>query len=280
MKIERTVSLSNKEISEIQSLYEECCTAEGLRLSFPCDEFSSVYLLYEETLSAVLGLILPLNPESDEPAECFAMTRPCRRQNGFFSALLDAAEEEFEDYDLLFTVDHTSQGALCALESLEAELESEEYLMEYDLNSLTESCFPRCLILRETQEEPDTCLCEFFPRDASVSGRTFSGKAERSGVVEPSGHMKPSGYMNLSAPAAFCRTKNFGSRACFYDFWVQESFRGQGLGKEALLLVLDSLRKKQCSGVFLHVSGDNLPAVSLYKKTGFHISEILSCYLY
>ncbi|WP_243134402.1 GNAT family N-acetyltransferase [Enterocloster asparagiformis] len=34
------------------------------------------------------------------------------------------------------------------------------------------------------------------------------------------------------------------------------------------------------STLTLQVSGDNLPALRLYKKTGFHITETLSYYLY
>ena len=34
------------------------------------------------------------------------------------------------------------------------------------------------------------------------------------------------------------------------------------------------------SAITLQVSGDNTPAVNLYKKTGFHITETLSYYLY
>lgn len=274
MEIKRITAFTEKEEKEILSLYEECQKAEGLSISFPCHELSSVYLLYEDApqsgskadsaketacpnvLSAALGLLLPEFPDSGEPAECFALTRPSRRQNGLFTALLDAAEEEYEDYELLFAIDHKSHGAVCALEALGAEPDSQEYFMECDLKALPAPDSLCRLRLRETEEDSETCLYEFFLQNVQTSGRS------------------------LSSPAALCRTKTFGSRACFYDFLVEAPLRGTGLGKEALLLVLGALRSRNCTGVFLHVSGGNLPAVSLYKKTGFRISETLSYYIY
>lgn len=277
MQIIRTDSISEKQKLEIEALLQECRSSEGLRLSFPFEEVNSVYLLLdraasgrEETLISVLGLILPRNPESGEPAECCAFTLPSRRRQGCFSALLEAASEELDACEVLFLADHTSPGALSALEALGAELEAEEYRMELSLEdpalSSRGNTAPPRLLLRQTEEGPGTILYEFFLREQALSSsRPVSGE--------------PSEPLPLRA-AAICRTKSFGSRACFYDFSVREELRGAGLGEEALRLVLDALQKSKLSGVFLHVSGSSLPAVSLYQKTGFHISETLSFYLY
>ena len=40
------------------------------------------------------------------------------------------------------------------------------------------------------------------------------------------------------------------------------------------------LQKTQIRRLLLHVSGSNVPAVALYKKTGFGITETLSYYMY
>lgn len=265
MEIKHTTHLSAEEICALKKLYEACRQAEPLTLSFPCEEFSSSYLLYEESTSpvpvAVLGLIFPEFPEQDADtdsesgasADCFALTHPDWRRKGCFSSLLDAAEAEIDAYDLLFLSDGRSADALAALNALEAEKLSEEYRMDYDL---TNHVCPKDqrqdafrLTAKMTEEDPQTCRYDFF----------LSGEAE---------------------PIACCRTIVSGTHVCFYDFLVQEAVRGQGLGEEALLLVLDSLCRQHCEGVYLHVSGSNLPAVSLYQKTGFRISETLLLFLY
>lgn len=272
MKIKQTHRLSEQEADDIRALIHRCRQAEELTISFPFEEFTSVYLLYESehqapTLSAVFGLILPETkqepPQADQEedlqnhsapyAEGFALTHPARRQRGCFLSLLAAAEPEFEDYDLLFLTDHQSDGALKTLEALEAELISDEYRMEYLLkDSLRiDPSFHSPLFLREQAEENQTHRYEFF--------------------LSPD----PS-----QACIARCRTRDFGTEICFYDFQVEETVRGMGFGKKALLQMLHLLRDRQYTRIYLHVSGDNLPAVSLYQKTGFRICETLSLFLY
>lgn len=271
MNIKKTHQMSEQETDALRTLIHRCRQAEGLTLSFPLEEFTSVYLLYEEgaqtpELSAAFGLILPeadTSPRSEqesepshtfaEYAEGFALTHPSRRQRGYFSALLSAAEPEFEDYDLLFLTDHQSAGALETLKALEAEPISDEYRMEYPLTLVpkTEAESDDPLFLREYREEAQTQLYEFF----------YSSDQAQPCIAR-------------------CRTKCFGTEVCFYDFMVEETVRRQGLGKKALLQMLLLLHDRQYTRVYLHVSGDNLPAVSLYQKTGFRICETLSLFLY
>lgn len=263
MKPRHTTTLSKQEQNAVQMLLERCRQAEGLTLSFPFEECTSFYLLFETeetnpTLSAVLGLILPdASEEASDPfeerAECLALTDPSRRQQGYFRTLLAAAEPEFEDYDLLFWTDGQSRGARETLRALEAELCSEEYRMEYPLSETpdTKAPLPFPFFLRETEEEEQTHHYECFASPDQTA-----------------------------VPIARYRTRAFGTQVCFYDFFVREDARGQGIGKQVLLRMLSLLRDRAYSKVFLHVSGDNLPAVSLYQKTGFRIRETLSLFLY
>ena len=68
--------------------------------------------------------------------------------------------------------------------------------------------------------------------------------------------------------------------ACLFEVEIAEPFRGHGLGQAMIRQLQDLTPAIGISTLTLQVSGDNLPALRLYKKTGFHITETLSYYLY
>ncbi len=63
-------------------------------------------------------------------------------------------------------------------------------------------------------------------------------------------------------------------KAFIYDFIIDESFRGKGYGKRALLALDEKLKSMNVESVRLHVFGDNITAQELYKKMGYQITGI------
>ena len=63
-------------------------------------------------------------------------------------------------------------------------------------------------------------------------------------------------------------------KAFIYDFVIDESFRGKGFGKQALIAMDEKLKAMSVESVGLHVFGDNITAQELYKKMGFQITGI------
>jgi ribosomal protein S18 acetylase RimI-like enzyme len=63
-------------------------------------------------------------------------------------------------------------------------------------------------------------------------------------------------------------------KAFVFDFLIEENFRGQGFGKQALTALDETLRSMDVDSVGLHVFGDNIAAQELYKKAGFQITGI------
>jgi len=63
-------------------------------------------------------------------------------------------------------------------------------------------------------------------------------------------------------------------KAFIYDFIIDESFRGKGYGKQALLALDEKLQSMNVESVGLHVFGDNTTAQELYKKMGYQITGI------
>lgn len=258
MQIIKTDRLTVQQEKEIGHLVDECRSLHPIRTSFPFEDGSVFFLAYEECTSSIpvlvcaLALIMPETDDFDETAECLAFTHPSFRKKGYFSAVFDEAGAEFEEISLLIPVDGQDPAVVPVLEAIGAEYDSCEYRMELALSGPNE---PTALSGRRL-----VCRSVNGP-DSSVS-YSFSPAADE------------------SRPIVVCRTASFGANVCLYSFLVEEDYRGRGLGEEALLSVIEILRRRGNSVVFLHVSGDNNAAVNLYKKTGFRITETLSYYLY
>lgn len=280
MKIIRTDQLSKQQHQEVQELAAACRDAQPSCPSFPFEDMSTCYLLYDPQLVSVLAFIIPQFPYSDEAAECIAFTHPAHRQKGYFSALFQESEPEMKERDLLFLTDGKDNDALKTLETLGAEYDSSEYRME----------------LSDSQVSP--LLPEFFPEEYGLapdgpgtSPRRLCWRKEESGASSQSFYfyMLPKNLPLEHAaeilgksepPDVVCHTELSDFGACFHGFMVDDMLRGCGLGKEALAVIIRELKKQDCPVLFLHVSGDNLPAVNLYKKAGFRITETLAYYFY
>ena len=249
VKLIKTAALTAAHKRDLRRLEDACKNGANAPVRFPLEDADLTFLLYETApparLAAALFLIMPQIPDSNEAAECIAYTHPALRRRGYFSHLFEAAETEIAETDLLFPVCRGGRGTLKALEALGAEFSHAEYRMELSLPPSRDCDAP--LICAVTQEATD------------VFSYSFSlGNGED----------------------AACHTIRYGASACLYGLSVRPALRRRGIGSRALSHVLAFLAREGVRLVFLHVSGDNLPAVSLYKKAGFRIAETLSYYLY
>jgi len=65
-----------------------------------------------------------------------------------------------------------------------------------------------------------------------------------------------------------------GCPAFIYDFVIDESFRGKGFGKKALLALDEKLKEMGAKSIALHVFGHNTTAFELYRKMGYEVTNI------
>ena len=251
MPIVCTSSPTAAQREEIRTTYTLCCQAEPLALSCPQD--ADIYWLLTDDTGTVLSLLAAWQT-GDALWECCGFTRPAYRRKGYFSSLLDAACGEgapLEEGDILFVTDGHSPAGIRALECLGAQTAGEEYLME-------------CTLSPSIQAPAESCGLRLALGARTKADAPFSAFLLDSGSRE----------------IGSCLLSPSGSSVCLSSLHIQKNLRGKGLGTSFLSLLLPALAEEGFSRLVLQVSGSNAPALALYKKTGFRVTETLSYYLY
>lgn len=252
MNLIQTSTLDENQKTQLSSLMELSNHHDQTRLSFPIEDGDYFFLLYDNhNLSSALSLFFPENGL----CECMAVTHPDKRRKSLFTQLLEEALSVLERYeeeqgitiDFCFLTDGRCADTQLVLKALEAEFWYSEYIMVLSLSSAylrSAHQFANCRIrLRQTD------------------GDIYEILSDRE-------------------PVGICHVICENSTAYFYGFEIQPDQRRRGYGLAALSCLFSHLTSLGIQAVSLQVSGQNQPALSLYEKTGFQITETLSYYLY
>lgn len=270
------------EKNALGDLLSACRQAEPITLSFP-DDVEEVFwawdgegLPLEAPEPNLLGCLAVCLAEEDE-WECYAFTRPKSRRQGIFCRLLEALEdfaggqEELlgREISLAFLSDGKSPEGLAAAEALGMAYGYSEYRMVLELKGWREK--------DRSGENGSRKLLEIrgeekLKREDTGEEGFEDREGEKSQVF--CGYSKPDGFY-----IGTCSLLPYDdSRYYLYHVEIQEKLRGKGWGKSLLSAVLAQLPEK--AQVFLQVASWNEPAVNLYEKTGFRITETLSYYFW
>lgn len=264
MKLHRVHSLDSSQIRQIQTMVNKCTDSDGTRLSFPFDE-ADLFLYFEHDGSIVSAIAFI--PIEDLLYECSAFTDPEFRGQGLFSGLLDAGIDELpEDSELIFYADKRNSAAAAVLEAIGAEMNSEEHMMKLLPENFS------IIDCRSSQTGSDVSALDLI---ADIHSECLN----LDGTLT----------LRFHSDHALINFSVFPFHYYLYGFEVEESCRGKGYGTKFLSTVLARLLNGNAGAaadntaprpVLLQVSGGNAPALTLYKKTGFRITETLCCYLY
>lgn len=272
MAIHHTSLLNSFQEQQIQDLVNICTDFDQTNTSFPFEDVSQfLFAEHDGRIIAAAAFV----PVDEKLYECSAFTHPDFRKRGFFSRLLeDGLERLPEDSELIFYADPDHGCAADVLLAIGAEQDSEEHMMKL-LPETFSACFSDVKSAKGTLPAQEISL--------SVS------------------EMDDTAVLCFSSPHAVVYFSVFPSHSYLYGFEVEETCRGTGYGTRFLNTVLSLLLSGQLISeseaayssdtvsalktavgkpVLLQVAGDNLPALSLYKKTGFQITETLRCYFY
>ena len=293
MNLIQTNSLSARQAEQILALLNECQKTQPIHISFPFEDGNCFLLLLDEseTLAAIMGMILPPDGSSDEePVECIAFTRPSLRRRGYFAALLEKACDISGEHDILFPVDPESADTAATMKAIHADRVDQEYQMKWDFDPAAER-FDSPMV----EKRPLTFTCTSAPEgdvNESVDPDSCWDCFHSADDPDPTVTILTYEFLEtpldpMCSPAAVCMARmqpvpdvpgTF--HACFYGFRVHDLCRGLGIGEAAFCLVLNDLIARGCTRIVLHVSSDNYPALSIYKKAGFRITETLSYFMY
>lgn len=251
-----TTILTNSQKQDIHFLEVSCKAAEPLSLSAPVEDGLDYFLYYRE--HRLVGMAYLFFPESTL-CECSGFVLPELRQQGIFSALLDDMTDFLEkrehqlneEIDFCFLCDRSTPSAKPVLNALECELWYSEHQMERSLSCSRNELF----------HSPEHAPIHLFSKSNGNDSCTFAAVYEQTEI-------------------GTCQLHFHGRQVYFYGFEIQESCRNKGYGTQFLQMILEFLTEQGYESVRLQVSGSNAPALSLYKKTGFHITETLSYYWY
>lgn len=255
--------LKETELNSLAALWEAGNALEAHPYSLPED--ADIFLLYYEGSELVAALcIYHMGDTKDEKPidEICAMTHPAWRRRGCFTALFSMAKALLRPV-LRFGIYPSPAGeadggresggagdAETFLEHLGAEFTYKEQFMTLPLAGpwLKAETEPMELTIREEAEGSDS--------DSA-----------------------PSATLTVTCPFGECYLSLFGSRAYLFGVLIYRRFRGQGYGYRMLHALLSRLPERGIREVFLEVSSENLPAVRLYEKLGFAVSESLAYYI-
>lgn len=85
-------------------------------------------------------------------------------------------------------------------------------------------------------------------------------------------------YGDQIAGYAIMLSRRNSSYLRLYSMAIGESYRGQGVGQRLLQHLLHTTHEQHKAGIRLEVKCDNLAAVSLYRRHGFEVTELLPQY--
>ena len=82
---------------------------------------------------------------------------------------------------------------------------------------------------------------------------------------------KPMAIYNNDEMIGYLLVREYENQYCLDQFMIDERYQQKGYGKEAMLLLLEKLRKEQhCERVVLCYCEDDLAARKLYEGLGFN----------
>ena len=247
MIIKTCSKLTKDEYKEILALSSKCENFDNIApIMFTEDElnYDSSFECYYRALNEgnIISFVSVFVP-GDGTGEIYAITDPAFRNKGLFKKLVKIAGEKLESMGiseiyLLCTPSCAVSKKIVYAKKMK--IEYSEYLLE---------------LTKGYKEEADSEL-KLCVREKADKSLYFESKLYDKHIGE-------------------CMVELNGETACIYDFNLDPSCRGRGLGSKTLISIVNYLIDNITDEVLLQVHGDNKVAVNMYLHHGFTIKSQL-----
>ncbi len=279
MHLEKLHQLDKQQKIEVKKLVSKCLTADGLSRELYLDNdmnlyenLDSFFLLYDQKQLVSVLTIFQMN---EREAEISGYTLPDKRKKGYFTALLNAAEEElldFDIYDMVFVAEPNSTSGKMAALSLGASFIKSEYLLRLKLEDYTKK-YSEFLSNLNFIVTPLTSkdIMQAAYIHSEIFKTEFQESEELIQNVLESDCMVCYGAKLEEELIGICNVNYGKNKASIFGYGVIPRFQGKGYGKGLINYVLRQLIKDKVSEVTLQVSSNSKNAMKIYNYLGFQI---------
>ncbi|WP_097014663.1 GNAT family N-acetyltransferase [Anaerocolumna aminovalerica] len=279
MHLEKLHQLDKQQKLEVKKLVSNCLTTDGLSRELYLDNdmnlyenLDSFFLLYDQQQLVSVLTIFQLN---EREAEISGYTLPDKRKKGYFTTLLNAAEEElldFDIYDMVFVAEPNSIcGKMTAL-SLGASFIKSEYLLRLKLEDYTKK-YSEFLSNLNFIVTPLTSkdIMQAAYIHSEIFKTEFHQSEELIQNVLESDCMVCYGAKLEDELIGICNVNNGKNKASIFGYGVMPRLQGKGYGKGLINYVLRQLIKEKVNEVTLQVSSNSKKAMRIYNYLGFQV---------
>lgn len=281
MIIKKSGFLTEETLKEIKAVEKQCMVHDKILRDISIDssinyieDINHTFLYYKE--DKLIGFLYMFIPTSDE-AEIQAYVLPDYRGKGYFKALLKDAEDELKKHsieEILFVREFNPYSNRKDLKSLNAEYEFSEYCMKYSMNrAYMDKDYDVEIIKTTTKDSEDLirisqgAFDESYEEAKELIFKSLKAENRTQYAVMYNGEYIGIGGVHIE-----------NNEATIFGLGLIEEFRGQGLGKQALHLLINELMDKDLDSILIEVDSNNEVAFELYKKTGFKVEVAFDYY--
>ena len=280
----RYQTLSSDHLFEVFHLYNLCSQTDH----FPYDQFidpdedtSSFYYLCQEDASKTLAGVLSFLEEDplNKTYTVFGYIHPDYRRRHLFTEIMKNALSyaKKERITLLECLLCDAPERPAFLDSLLShgyfQFYSREYHMVYDFDTLNPSDLMTKPIVHDDLASDDSAVDVSAP-DVSALSVIYDEPTRKFLLFLGE---EPIGSACIYLPSGVATPENC-ERVFFHSYEISENFRGRGYGRLSFIHMLQWLKNCHCHKLFLHVSGNNIIAHSLYESCGLNTDSSVSVY--
>ncbi|MCR3761816.1 GNAT family N-acetyltransferase [Clostridium felsineum] len=281
MIIKELNCLSSKLIKDIEKLISACNKFDGVEHEINLDEgfnfnkyMNWLFVIYEGDIAvSVLSIFAPRKEEG----EISACTLPSYREKGYFKKLYTRAIEELRKYNIpkkLFICPKESKTGKAVIKKNNGIYKFAEYTMKFNKNEFVRLSKYTSKLIEININELDK-----ISKVASViyNESLEEARSTMKNAIEAKERIQFK-LMFQKNHIGMVAVHFYNNKVSIFSVGILPEYRGFGLGREMMCMVLEYLVKNNYGQIFLEVNSDNNIAFKLYKSLGFEVTTEIDYY--